>query len=125
MGTMMRLGRLGAVMAITKSLIWAWQRTEGFPMHTIRRTIYTVGDVRVSLPFIPSLADDHPEITDGAPPPPTPPKERRGRFKWERPPRLTDAYIRPALGKDPKQAAKVMGRVKFESTMRRIMRGGV
>lgn len=54
-------------------------------MHTtIRRTVYTVGEARVSLPFIPSLADQHPEVTDATPAPPPPPKKRRGRFKWER-----------------------------------------
>lgn len=94
-------------------------------MHIIRRTTYTVGDVCVSLAFIPSLADQRPEVTAAAPPTPPPPKQRRGRHKWERPPRMTDKFIRRALGRDPKQAAKVLDRAKLTATMRRIMRGGV
>ena len=37
---------------------------------------------------------------------------------------MTDGFIRRALGKDPEQVA-AMQEIKYERTMRRIMREGV
>jgi hypothetical protein len=39
-------------------------------LHSIKRTIYIVRGAAITLPFIPSLADEHPEANDGAPPAP-------------------------------------------------------
>lgn len=38
--------------------------------HSIKRTIYIVRGQAITLPFIPSLADEHPEANDSAPPAP-------------------------------------------------------
>jgi len=38
---------------------------------------------------------------------------------------MTDGFIRRALGKDPEQVAAMQDRIKYERTMRRIMREGV
>ena len=37
-------------------------------VHSIKRTIYIVRGQAITLPFIPSLADEHPEANDSAPP---------------------------------------------------------
>ena len=37
-------------------------------VHSIKRTIYIVRGETITLPFIPSLADEHPEANDSAPP---------------------------------------------------------
>ena len=94
-------------------------------MHT-RRTVYTVREMAVSLPFLPCLADEHPEVTTDAPPPAPPApavKERRGpNHRWsERPQKLTDALIRKTLGK-PKPPRPDEHR--YQQTMKRIARGG-
>ncbi len=39
-------------------------------VHSIKRTIYIVRGQAITLPFIPSLADEHPEANDSAPPGP-------------------------------------------------------
>ena len=41
-----------------------------FPGHSIKRTIYIVRGGAITLPFIPSLADEHPEANDSATPAP-------------------------------------------------------
>ena len=41
-----------------------------FCVHSIKRTIYIVCGSAITLPFIPSLADEHPEASDSAPPAP-------------------------------------------------------
>ena len=40
-----------------------------FCVRKIKRTIYIVHGAAITLPFIPSLADDHPGANDSAPPP--------------------------------------------------------
>ena len=39
-------------------------------VHSIKRTIYIVRGQAITLPFIPSLADEHPEANDSALPAP-------------------------------------------------------
>ena len=39
-------------------------------LHSIKRTIYIVRGEAITLPFIPLLADEHPEANDSAPPAP-------------------------------------------------------
>ena len=39
-------------------------------VHSIKRTIYIVSGQAITLPFIPSLADEHPEASDSLPPVP-------------------------------------------------------
>ena len=41
-----------------------------FSLHSIKRTIYIVRGAAITLPFIPSLADEHPEADDSALPAP-------------------------------------------------------
>ena len=41
-----------------------------FCVHSIKRTIYIVRGQAITLPFIPLLADEHPEANDSAPPAP-------------------------------------------------------
>jgi hypothetical protein len=41
-----------------------------FSVHSIKRTIYIVRGAAITLPFIPSLADEHPETDDSAQPTP-------------------------------------------------------
>jgi len=41
-----------------------------FSLHSIKRTIYIVRGAAITLPFIPSLADEHPEANDTVPPAP-------------------------------------------------------
>ena len=41
-----------------------------FCVHDIKRTTYIVRGQAITLPFIPSLADEHPEANDSAPPAP-------------------------------------------------------
>ncbi len=67
-------------------------------MRTIRRTTYWKFGQPITLAFIAFVADQHPEVDDGAPPaPPGPPKVK------ERPPYMTQAYIRSALDPDRRQ----------------------
>ena len=40
-------------------------------LHSIKRTIYIVRGEAITLPFIPLLADEHPEANDSAPPAPS------------------------------------------------------
>jgi hypothetical protein len=42
-----------------------------FCIQSIKRTIYVVRGQAITLPFIPSLADEHPEADDSAPPAPS------------------------------------------------------
>ena len=39
-------------------------------LHSIKRTIYIVRGAAITLPFVPSLADEHPEVNDIALPAP-------------------------------------------------------
>jgi len=41
-----------------------------FCIQSIKRTIYIVRGQAITLPFIPTLADEHPEANDSAPPAP-------------------------------------------------------
>ena len=41
-----------------------------FSIQSIKRTIYIVRGEAITLPFIPSLAGEHPEANDSAPPAP-------------------------------------------------------
>ena len=41
-----------------------------FCVHSIKRTTYIVRGEAITLPFIPLLADEHPEANDSAPPAP-------------------------------------------------------
>ena len=74
--------------------------------------------VSVSLPHIACIADD-PHYTA---PPPLPEPER---LAIERPPRWSEKLIRRTLGRDRKQTARLLNRVGYERTVRRIERGGV
>ena len=88
---------------------------------SIRKTVYLVQGVSVSLPFIAAVADSHPETIDAAPPPLPEPE-------WlaiERPPRWSEKLIRRTLGKDRKQTARLLNRLGYDATTRRIDRGGV
>ena len=40
-------------------------------VHSIKRTIYIVRGQAITLPFIPLLADEHPEANESAPPAPS------------------------------------------------------
>ena len=42
-----------------------------FCVHSIKRTIYIVRGQAITLPFIPLLADEHPEANESAPPAPS------------------------------------------------------
>ena len=93
----------------------------------IRRTTYTVRGEHVSLPFIATLADEHPETIEPPPAPESPRvKERRGPREPVslRSPRMTAKAIRRALGKDPDYSAQLHDRIRLEAVMRRIERGG-
>ena len=68
--------------------------------------------VSVTLPFVSCLADQ----PSYQPPPPVAPRERA--------PRMTDAYVRRALGRDRQQAKRALDRVGYEHIMRRIQRDG-
>jgi hypothetical protein len=46
--------------------VFPWQSR----VHSIKRTIYIVRGAAITLPFIPSLADEHPETDDSAQPTP-------------------------------------------------------
>lgn len=88
----------------------------------IRRSVYWKFGEPITLAFIACVGDQHPEIPDDAPPPaPTAPPPR---LKFKRDARWSDRNIRRALGKDPKQAARVHNQVGFERTLRRIIREG-
>jgi hypothetical protein len=95
--------------------------------------VYLVRGMAVSLPFLACLADERPEAI-AAPrqaasvPVPTQVKERRGPRRWitpkaERPPRMTDAYVRRALAKT-RCRSRGRDRIKYEMAMKRIARGG-
>ena len=101
---------------------------------SFRTAIYLLQGTSVSLPFIAAIADQHPEAIEATPPTLDAPyhalKERCGPRhqatpKSERAPRMTVKFIRRTLGKDPKQAAAMQDRIKYERTMRRVMRTGV
>ena len=70
----------------------------------------------ITLPYITAIADD-PHYTA---PPPEPEPER---LAIERPPRWSEKLIRRTLGRDRKQTARMLNRIGYEATMRRIDRG--
>ena len=87
----------------------------------VRRSVYWKFGKPITLAFISGI-DAHPELLDDAPPsaPPQPQPEP----KTLRPPRWSDRTIRRMMGKDRKQAARVLDQVRFETTMTSIMREG-
>jgi hypothetical protein len=96
-------------------------------MHEIRKTTYLVNGAPISLPFLEALADEHPETVEPAPASPDLPKVRERRGPREpvslRSPRMTEKFIRRALGRDPEHTARTLDRIGFEATMKRIERG--
>jgi hypothetical protein len=90
-------------------------------MH-IRKSRYLVLGQHITLAFVACIADRHPELIDTAPPASPEPPRLSGA---ERPPRFSERNIRKALGRDPKQSARLLHKVGYEATVRRIERGGV
>ena len=92
------------------------------PTLTFYATAYTRNGnpqrIAITLPHISCIAG-LPRYTA---PPPLPETER---LAIERPPRWSEKLIRRTLGKDRKQTARLLNRVGYEATMRRIDRGGV
>jgi hypothetical protein len=68
--------------------------------------------VQISLPYIAAIADE----PHHQPPAPSHPNNQ--------PPRMTDAYVRRALGRDRKQAARALDKVGYEHVLRRIRTQG-
>ena len=83
----------------------------------IRRSVHWRLGQPISLPFVACIGDVHPELIDGAPPPPKPLKPKRRECG----PRLTEKNIRLALGKpEPPRPDEA----QYEAVMRRIVREG-
>jgi hypothetical protein len=74
--------------------------------------------VSVSLPFISCIASD---ARYAAPPPELEPE----LLSIERPPRWSEKLIRRTLGKDRKRNARLVNRLGYAATVRRIDGGGV
>ena len=89
------------------------------PTLTYYATVYTrngnLQRVSVSLPFITCIAD-LPRYTA---PPPEP-----QRLAIERAPRWSEKLIRRSLGKDRKHTGKLLNRLGYAATLRRIEREG-
>jgi len=71
----------------------------------------------ISLPFISSIADDPHYTAPAALPEPE-------RVAIERAPRWSEKLIRRSLGKDRKHTERLVNRIGYEATVRRIERDG-
>ena len=73
--------------------------------------------VSVSLPFITCIADDPHYAAPPSQPEPEPPA-------LTRPSRWSEKLIRGTMGRDRENTARLLNRIGYEETMRRIERGG-